>query len=100
MSPGRHARPCAGHPRLFVFCRGSKASMAGTSPAMTSAICHCEEQRDEAIQSRIAALNCFAELVIGAATSGRTCWLATTKEETSRLQIAMSADKDNVLRQR
>jgi len=74
--------------------------MAGTSPAMTSAICHCEEQRDEAIQSRIAALNCFAELVIGPATSGRTCWLATTKEETSRLQIAMSADKDNVLRQR
>jgi hypothetical protein len=31
----RHARPCAGHPRLSLR-RGFKTWMAGTSPAMTS----------------------------------------------------------------
>src|SRR5262249_43825124 len=31
----RHARPCAGHPRLASMRRRRKAWMAGTSPAMT-----------------------------------------------------------------
>jgi len=31
----RHARPCAGHPRL---CWRKKAWMAGTSPAMTTVV--------------------------------------------------------------
>jgi len=33
---------------------------------------HCEEQGDEAIQGGGTVLDCFAELVIGPATSGRT----------------------------
>jgi hypothetical protein len=37
---------------------------------------HCEERSDEAIQCFL--LDCFAELVIGPATSGRTRWLAMT----------------------
>jgi hypothetical protein len=37
---------------------------------------------DEAIQSHISDLNCFAELVIGPATSGRTRWLAMTRKLT------------------
>ena len=46
---------------------------------------HCEERSDEAIQRFAAALDCFAELVIGPATSGRTRWLAmTTKRNHSR----------------
>jgi hypothetical protein len=32
---GRHARPCAGHPRLSCNSATSKTWMAGTSPAMT-----------------------------------------------------------------
>jgi len=39
---------------------------------------HCEERSDEAIQNGAAALDCFAEPVIGPATSGRTRWLAMT----------------------
>jgi hypothetical protein len=39
---------------------------------------HCEEHRDEAIQNFKVALDCFAELVIGPATLGRTRWLAMT----------------------
>src|ERR1700759_3115784 len=31
----RHARPCAGHPRLMAFAR-KKTWMAGTSPALTT----------------------------------------------------------------
>src|SRR4051812_5358836 len=31
----RHARPCAGHPRLY-FLQARKTWMAGTSPAMTN----------------------------------------------------------------
>jgi hypothetical protein len=41
---------------------------------------HCEEQSDEAIQNGVAALDCFAELVIGPATSGRARWLAMTTQ--------------------
>jgi hypothetical protein len=40
---------------------------------------HCEQRSDEAIQNGGAALDCFAELVIGPATSGRTRWLAMTE---------------------
>src|SRR5262245_18514465 len=32
----RHARPCAGHPRLVSFPRPRKTWIAGPSPAMTS----------------------------------------------------------------
>jgi hypothetical protein len=39
---------------------------------------HCEERSDEAIQHGAATLDCFAELVIGPATSGRTRWLTMT----------------------
>jgi hypothetical protein len=35
ISTRRHARPCAGHPRLFSR-KASKSWMAGTSPAMTN----------------------------------------------------------------
>ena len=41
--------------------------------------CHCEERSDEAIQTfEHRPLDCFAKLVIGPATSGRTRWLAMT----------------------
>jgi len=44
---------------------------------------HCEERSDEAIQvspTRLRlTLDCFAEPVIGPATSGRTRWLAMTQ---------------------
>jgi hypothetical protein len=40
---------------------------------------HCEERSDEAIQLPGTELDCFAELVIGPATSGRTRWLAMTR---------------------
>jgi hypothetical protein len=39
---------------------------------------HCEERSDEAIQNLHRRLDCFAEPVIGPATSGRTRWLAMT----------------------
>ncbi len=40
---------------------------------------HCEERSDEAIQAAVPLpLDCFAEPVIGPATSGRTRWLAMT----------------------
>ena len=39
---------------------------------------HCEERSDEAIQNLCRPLDCFVELVIGPATSGRTRWLAMT----------------------
>jgi len=45
---------------------------------------HCEERSDEAIQNGTAALDCFAELVIGPATSGRTRWLAMTAKIVTR----------------
>ena len=40
---------------------------------------------DEAIQSSAKLPDCFAEPVIGAATSGRTRWLAMTKADFIRL---------------
>src|SRR5262249_23522361 len=32
----RHARPCAGHPRLFSLVAEGRTWMAGASPAMTA----------------------------------------------------------------
>src|ERR1700733_5750493 len=52
---------------------------------------HCEKRSDEAIQDLAAALDCFAELVIGPATSGRTRWLATTRLTTSPARHYYSA---------
>src|SRR5260370_24321213 len=40
----RHARPCAGHPRLFLLM--SQAWVAGTSPAMTAEIDACRSYSD------------------------------------------------------
>src|SRR6266849_9921560 len=40
----RHARPCAGHPRLTAFAR-RKTWMAGTSPAMTTSKASQQHQR-------------------------------------------------------
>jgi hypothetical protein len=48
-------------------------------PAAVKSHGHCEEQRDEAIQSGQALLDCFAEPVIGPATSGPTRRLAMTR---------------------
>jgi hypothetical protein len=42
---------------------------------------HCEEQSDEAIQCGATELDCFAEPVIGPNTSGRTRWLAMTRQD-------------------
>ena len=47
--------------------------------------CHCEERSDEAIQTFKDRLDCFAEPVIGSATSGRTRWLAMTSSSPTLL---------------
>jgi hypothetical protein len=41
-------------------------------------VCHCEERQRRSNPERRFSLDCFAELVIGPATSGRTRWLAMT----------------------
>jgi hypothetical protein len=54
--------------------------MPGLVPGIDIFACrHCEERSDEAIQLCHEELGCFAEPVIGPATSGRTRRLAMTK---------------------
>ena len=49
---------------------------------------------DEAIQFPHAELDCFAELVIGPATSGRTRWLAMTAEDGTEFQRHICGKRD------
>jgi hypothetical protein len=58
---------------------------------------HCEERSDEAIQTlQFKRLDCFAEPVIGPATSGRTRWLAMTKYHTARAGTRNTEDQDDI----
>jgi hypothetical protein len=66
--------------QFFAARAPTSALRAATSPAIAVEDLNAviEERSDEAIQRCGAVLDCFAEPVIGPATSGRTRWLAMT----------------------
>src|SRR5258708_10151264 len=58
----------------FLFCSGE------VTASVTRSFRHCEERSDDAIQTLLAAMDCFAEPVIGRRLAP-TRWLAMTFAE-------------------